>query len=132
MDAFKSISYTKRILDYAATKNKVIASNLANINNPNYKRKYMDDLNEKTLNFKELVSNELKLTNEKHISSSKSEELGFKIYKESSYGRNDKNNVNLDKELVDSTTNKYLYKTAVNIINSQFSVLESAITGQIK
>ena len=39
-----SINLTKNILDYSNTKNNVITNNLANINNPEYKRKYMEDL----------------------------------------------------------------------------------------
>lgn len=117
------INNTKKILSYSDTKNNVITNNLSNINNPYYKRKYMEELS-----FEDTMNDTLKRTNEKHLSGkSENTENGFTIKTELSDGRNDMNNVNLDKEIIDLTSNQYLFQMSSTILQKEFTKLKDSI-----
>lgn len=117
------INNTKKILSYSDTKNNVITNNLSNINNPYYKRKYMEKLS-----FEDTMNDTLKRTNEKHFSGkSENIENGFTIKTELSDGRNDMNNVNLDKEIIDLTSNQYLFQMSSTILQKEFTKLKDSI-----
>lgn len=117
-----SINLSKQILDYSNSKNNVIANNLSNINNPNYKRKYMEDLT-----FSTHLENEMKKTREGHISDNTNINNSMEIKTELSKGRNDENNVNLDKEIIDLTSNQYLFNISTSILQREYTKLREAI-----
>lgn len=117
-----SINNSKFILDYSNTKNNVIANNLSNINNPEYKRKYM-----KNLSFSDELDLAMKTTNSKHFSGKEGLDSEFEILTENSQGRNDGNNVHLDKEVIDLTANQYLFQLNSTILQKEYSKLREAI-----
>lgn len=117
-----SINNSKYILDYSNTKNNVITNNLSNINNPKYKRKYMNDIS-----FNSELELAMKVTHEKHFTGTENTQNGFKINTEYSQGRNDGNNVNLDKEIVDLTSNQYLFQLNSTVLQKEYSKLREAI-----
>ena len=122
MNFGSSINLTKNILDYSNTKNNVITNNLANINNPEYKRKYMEDLS-----FSTYLDNEMKMTRNGHFSGSEAQTNAMEIKTELSKGRNDENNVNLDKEIIDLTSNQYLFNISTSILQKEYTKLKEAI-----
>ena len=122
MNFGSSINLTKNILDYSNTKNNVITNNLANINNPEYKRKYMEDLS-----FSTYLDNEMKMTRNGHVSGSEAQTNAMEIKTELSKGRNDENNVNLDKEIIDLTSNQYLFNISTSILQKEYTKLKEAI-----
>lgn len=122
MNFGSSINLTKDILDYSNTKNNVITNNLANINNPEYKRKYMEDLS-----FNTHLENEMKVTREGHLSGNEVQNNSMEIKTELSKGRNDENNVNLDKEIIDLTSNQYLFNISTSILQKEYTKLREAI-----
>lgn len=122
MNFGRSINNSKYVLDYSNTKNNVITNNLSNINNPEYKRKYMDDIS-----FSNELDFAMKTTNEKHFTGTEDTQNGFKINTEYTQGRNDGNNVNLDKEVIDLTSNQYLFQLNSTILQKEYSKLREAI-----
>jgi flagellar basal-body rod protein FlgB len=103
-------------LNFTANRQKIIASNIANINTPNYKTK--DISFEHTLNKK--INNDLELvkTNKNHISPSyitpKDKINYFEV--KNLEEQNDGNNVNLDQQIVKMAENKIMNKVLTNSI----------------
>lgn len=122
MNLGSTINNSKYALNYSDTKNNVITNNLSNINNPDFKRKYMDNLA-----FDSELKSAMKRTNEKHFSGNEDIENGFKINTEISQGRNDGNNVNLDKEIIDLSANQYLFQINSTVLQKEYSKLREAI-----
>lgn len=97
-------------LDVAQLRSKTIANNIANINTPNYKRKYVSF--EETL--KDMDKNgkiEIK------------EDTSGKI-------RIDGNNVDLESEKVNQAANTLMYNSLISLTNSKLSMMKSVITGR--
>lgn len=114
---------SKHILNYSSIKSQSISSNIANINNPEYKRKYLSDISfEDTLN-----ADLIKKTNEKHLDSNyKSNNI--EVFVDMSRGRNDNNNVNLDTEIINLTKTNYLFKAASEVVSSQYKMISDSLT----
>lgn len=122
MNLGQNVNLTKDIISYSNLKNNTISNNLSNISNPQYKRMYLDDLQ-----FKTELDNELKRTREGHITETSSMQEFMTIHTENSKGRNDENNVNLDKEIIDLTSNQYLFQISSSILQKEYSKLREAI-----
>lgn len=122
MNFGSNINLSKDILNYSNTKNNVIVNNLSNINNPTYKRKYMEDLS-----FNTHLENEMKTTREGHLSGNEIQNNSMDIKTELSKGRNDENNVNLDKEIIDLTSNQYLFNISTSVLQREYTKLREAI-----
>lgn len=122
MNFGQSVNLTKDIVTYSNFKNNIISNNLSNISNPQYKRKYLNNLE-----FSTELDWALKKTKEGHISDSSSINDFMTVHTENSKGRNDENNVNLDKEIIDLTSNKYLFEISSSILQKEYSKIREAI-----
>ena len=119
-------------LNFRAEKQKVISSNIANINTPNYKTKelvFEDELNSQTNTLK------MKQTNSKHISSLDNnlsninpKLLDVKGLQE----QNDGNNVNLDSQMSEMSKNKILYDAIQSSIRRDSKLFRSVIESSAK
>lgn len=119
-------------LNFRAEKQKVISSNIANINTPNYKTKeliFEDELNSQTNTLK------MKQTNSKHISSLDNnlsninpKLLDVKGLQE----QNDGNNVNLDSQMSEMSKNKILYDAIQSSIKRDSKLFRSVIESSAK
>ena len=106
----------KDSLEFRAQRHKIIASNIANINTPNYK--------EKDLVFADMLkanksSNDLKMqmTSNHHISSFQNTHNNQRykvVTTDNTYEQNDENSVNLDKQMASMTQNSMM----VNALSS--------------
>lgn len=119
MDFGMGIKNAKQLLDYSSLKNNIIANNLANVNNPNFKRNYLNDVVFEDV----LKQEELKISNDKHIATSSKSAIDMNIHVENTKGKNDGNNVNLDKEIIDMTKNKYVFQAATEVLSSEYKTL---------
>lgn len=97
-------------LNAAQLRSKTIANNIANINTPNYKRKYVK--------FEETLNNVNK--------------TGKIEVKTDTYGsvRTDGNNVDLESEKVNQAANTLMYNGLISLTNSKLSMAKSVITGR--
>ena len=97
-------------LDATELRSRTIANNIANINTPNYKRRYVT--------FEESLKNE--------ISNAKIE---VKIDKDSIV-REDGNNVDLENEKVNQAASSLQYNALVSLTNTKLAMTKSVIAGR--
>lgn len=100
----------KNGLSAADLRSRTIANNIANINTPGYKRKYVS--------FEETLDNI-------------SEEAKIEVKEDDSISvRTDGNNVDLENEKVNQAANTLMYNSLVEITNIKLEMAKSAITGR--
>ena len=97
-------------LNVAQLRSKTIANNIANINTPNYKRKYVK--------FEETLNNVNK-TGKIEVKTDTSGAV-----------RTDGNNVDLENEKVNQAANTLIYNGLISLTNSKLSMAKSVITGR--
>ena len=100
----------KNGLNAAQLRSKTIANNIANINTPNYKRKYVK--------FEETLNNVNK-TGKIEVKTDTSGAV-----------RTDGNNVDLENEKVNQAANTLMYNGLISLTNSKLSMAKSVITGR--
>ena len=127
----KTLKLVASALKVRTAKQTLIASNIANIDTPGYRRK--------DISFKKVMEAylsqqtpllPLKTTHLKHIQIVKNnniEEL-IKLNVEESNTLGTPNNVSLDEELVNLTQNQILYETTLQALNKELQRLKEAIT----
>lgn len=133
MEIFNSslLSRLQYAMDVSSYKNSVIAQNIANIDTPGYKSKGVDF----NKSMEEIFSSKKKIalmkTDDKHIDGSKSSENFFFLENRNSPSmRNDGNDVNIDLEMYEMSSNGILYSELSQITGYQFTKIKTAITGR--
>jgi flagellar basal-body rod protein FlgB len=114
----KNVVLLSKLLDLTATKNKVIANNIANVNTPGYKKS--DVSFEKEL---------LKAVESKNISKIQNLQESISLSKNKST-RKDGNNVDLDQELVTFYQMSDRHNIYLEILSKKFKGMISAIQGK--
>lgn len=121
-----SISLAEKSLDYLWAKQQVHSTNLANVDTPGYKTKYMS--------FEDLFASKLKAatsTNDRSYINSQIENAQWQVKEarlEST--RLDENNVDADEQLIEMTRTALQYQYMLHSVNSDITRLRSAIKGQ--
>ncbi|RXJ87914.1 flagellar basal body rod protein FlgB [Arcobacter sp. CECT 8985] len=120
-------------LNFRGDRQKVISSNIANINTPGYKTK--DLVFEKQLEEADKSRLKLYTTNEKHLSSfsndldpTKRDIINVKGLEE----QNDGNNVNLDAQMSEMAKNKVMFDAIQASIRKDSSLFKSVIEASSK
>ncbi|NIA11256.1 MAG: flagellar basal body rod protein FlgB [Nitrospiraceae bacterium] len=114
----KTIDMLSEILDFRSERNKVIASNIANIDTPGYKTK--------ELSFKKQLENfagdniriRMAKTNRKHLSESSKDE--FDVI-------NSEEPVRLDNEMEKLAENTLMYNLSIELMAKKFKELDSVL-----
>lgn len=133
MEASNVTSKLFEQLNFRGERQKVISSNIANINTPNYKTKelvFEDELNNSTLN-----SLQLKSTNIKHmpnINSFSANSNPKLVEVEGLEEQNDGNNVNLDTQMGEMSKNKILFDAIQSSIKRDSRLFRSVIESSAK
>ena len=122
MDIFKGADRVKPYLDYTWKRHKVLLSNLANADTPNYKRRDV-------IFSVEPPSIELKTTNSKHITNFRRFEVKVIEIKNGLVG-NDKNNVSIEKEISEIVKNRLAYETYLKFATGSLEKLNRVIKGR--
>ncbi len=120
-------------LNFRGEKQKVISSNIANINTPNYKTK--DLIFDDVLNNKLDNTLKMKQTNSKHISSinNNSSMTNPKLIQVAGLEeQNDGNNVNLDTQMGEMSKNKVLFDAIQSSIKRDSRLFRSVIESSAK
>lgn len=120
-------------LNFRGERQKVISSNIANINTPNYKTKelvFQEELDKK-------VSSSLQMqrTNLRHLSAvdSLSNRLNPKLVEVKGLEeQNDGNNVNLDSQMSETSKNKIMYDAIQSSIKRDSKLFRSVIESSAK
>jgi flagellar basal-body rod protein FlgB len=127
-----TIATLQKSLNIGSVRHKVLTSNIANIDTPNYKafEVVMEDVRKNNSRFKKPI--ELVRTQPRHLSGRHSASNPIKIKTVDSPGNNfraDGNTVNLDRTMGKLAENTLLYRTAAQIIRRKFQGLKNAIQG---
>lgn len=127
MNLFDStISGLEQALGYSTSKNKAITNNIANIDTPNYKSQ---DVSFKNVFRKETDSLIAQQTHEKHLSfDNESQKIKTNVKHNSDYNNN-KNNVDIDKEMAEMAKNQIYYHSMIDRLNGKFSSLQTVLRG---
>jgi flagellar basal-body rod protein FlgB len=125
----------QKSLNAGSLRHKVLTSNIANIDTPNYKafEVVMDDVRKHNERAKQPI--ELVRTQSRHLSGRHSSSSPIKIKTVDSSGNNfraDGNTVDLDRTMGKLAENTLLYRTAAQIIRKKFQGLKNAIQGGSK
>ena len=121
MDIFKGIRKVEPYVDFTWERHKVILSNIANADTPNYRAK--------DLAFKEQVKRiPLKTTNPKHIKSVSEGKFRIVEVKRKLVG-NDRNNVSIEEEMAKLAQNRIAYEVYMRMISSGIDKLNNVIRG---
>lgn len=116
-------------LDYATQKNRVISDNIANADTPNYKAKdvvFKDVFQEATTKPQQANFT----TQEKHIPFQSHSKTNFPVVtnKNTMYNNN-RNNVDIDKEMSSLAENQIYYQSLVDRLNGKFNDMQTVIRG---
>jgi flagellar basal-body rod protein FlgB len=125
----------QKSLNTGSLRHKVLTSNIANIDTPNYKafEVVMEDVDKRDTLAKGPV--ELVRTRPRHLPGRHSSSNPIKIKTVDSSGNNfraDGNTVDLDKTMGKLAENTLMYRTAAQIIKKKFQGLKNAIQGGSK
>lgn len=128
----QTVSILEKAMDLRSKKHNVIASNIANMDTPDYKA--FDLIIEKELQKVTGKGNSISLnkTNKAHMQSQRSKADGVSVVIDDTQGlslRGDGNTVDIDKQMGNMAENTLMYKAAAQMINSKFQGLKSAIQG---
>ncbi|MFS0672429.1 flagellar basal body rod protein FlgB [Ornithinibacillus sp. 179-J 7C1 HS] len=123
-----TINTLQQSLNYASVKNQTIASNIANVDTPNYKAKEVV--------FKNVLQEELtntitaKRTHSMHLTFEQGQKLPYSIVQRNNTMFNHNgNNVDIDKEMAELAQNQIYYQSLVDRINGKFNSLQTVIKG---
>jgi flagellar basal-body rod protein FlgB len=118
MDIFRGIDKVLPYLNFAWKRHKVILSNIANADTPNYRAK--------DVVMEEESAGKLKTTREKHISPKSRE--GFRVIEiQRRLVGNDFNNVSLEEEMAKLTQNRIAYEAYMRMIRGSVDKLNNII-----
>ena len=134
MEASKVTNLLFDHLNFRGERQKVISSNIANINTPNFKTKDLVFENELKKNS---LQNSLQLqgTNQKHLINSniQNNSLDYKLVDVNGLlEQNDGNNVNLDTQMSEMSKNKILYDAIQSSIKKDSRLFRSVIESSAK
>ena len=132
-DLFRNtISLLERTLNLRSLQHRVLASNIANMDTPNYKAVELAVVEEMNRNHDSGSGIQLVQTRPGHLplKHNPADYLNLKVAKPPEFSlRGDGNTVDLDRTMGKLAENTLLYKTAAQILSQKFSGLKNAIRG---
>ena len=130
-----TIAALQKTLNIGSLRHKVLTSNIANIDTPNYKAFEVVMEDELKKNNRSAGPIELVRTSSRHLSGRHSSSNEIEIKTVDSAGNNfraDGNTVDLDRAMGKLAENTILYRSAAQIIKMKFQGLKNAIQGGSK
>ena len=118
MDIFRGVDKVKPFLEYTWKRHKIISSNIANADTPNYKAKDVVFNLEKEA--------DLKVTRYKHIKPVSQKDFKVVEIKRGLIG-NDLNNVSVEEEMAKMAQNKLAYEVYMRIATGSLEKLDRVI-----
>ena len=120
----------ERFMDLAVQRQKLISSNLSNVDTPAYKTVDID-FEQQLQASMQGQGIQMKVTNDRHLQSAaglQGQATGLVKEVEGLTLRNDLNNVNIDREMSELSTNAMKFTTVAQMISGKFRTLKAAIT----
>lgn len=109
------------MLDVTALRQKALASNIANVDTPNYKR--IDVRSDFQKSLQEAIRNG-------DTDRMKQDEPRLEVFANSGFVRGDGNNVELDNELLEMNRNSLQHEFLTQVLTGRFSRLKGVIAGR--
>lgn len=126
----RTINNLGHALDGAAKRQQVISNNIANVDVPNFKRSdvpFQEEL-KKAIERTDGPTLNLATTNKKHMAGVDNNQVNFVTVQETGLTfRNDGNNVDIEKEMVEMTKNNEMYNAYVQLLVSKLGGIKNAI-----
>lgn len=125
------VNTLEKAMNGSSLRQTVISNNIANVNAPGYKRSEVSfrEALEKSLESEQPASDRLKRTRAQHLPLPAHKENMAVITEESNTSlRNDGNNVDIDREMSDLAGNNIYFNGLAQLLNSQLSLLRTAIS----
>src|SRR4030042_3822811 len=121
----EQVGYLEKMMDICSLKQKTIASNIANIDTPGYKTKKVVFLDELISILESNTDEPEKNSNTRRdISAGESGIEGVSIQTvEDGAIKNDLNNVDLDKQMVEMSMNNLMFRTSSILLSKQFELI---------
>jgi flagellar basal-body rod protein FlgB len=116
-----SMTLLQRLLHQAAVRHRVLASNIANVDTPNYRAK--------DVTFDSVLGGEIKIaaTDPKHMQPMSPGGGSGNVANEESLMWADKNNVEMDQEVAKMTQNAMLYEAGVTMLKRRIQMFKNAM-----
>lgn len=127
-----TISLLERSLNLRSLQHRVLASNIANMDTPNYKAVEISVAEEMSRNQDSVPGIQLVRTQTGHLplKHNPADSVNLKVAKPPQFSlRGDGNTVDLDRTMGRLAENTLLYKTVAQLISQKFSGLKKAIRG---
>ncbi|MDD5067037.1 MAG: flagellar basal body rod protein FlgB [bacterium] len=134
---FMKMNYLlQRAMDTSLVRHKVISDNIANVDTPNFKKSSVtfESQLKRALDSEDIARREPQgyITNDRHIPFNRPvdyRQVGPKIQVEydTNY-RNDKNNVDIEKEMTDAVVNTLRYRALVDKMKMNYRMLNMAMS----
>ena len=127
LDLFQDMALLEKALDVKGKRNEVIANNIANADVPGFKRSKVvfEDLLQSHLKSSRLS---MSTSRSRHFLTGDISSIEPKIIaQDDRIWRNDGNNVDIEKEMVEAVKNAYSYNITVDQASRKFRILQSAI-----
>ncbi len=117
----------ERGLDFAAQRQELLASNIANVETPDYKRRDLDF--ESLLKGLEEQNKRINLarTSPRHLSGSVKNEEGFPVEEESITIRDDGSSIDVEREMATLLENGLYYQTLSKLTSGKFNLLRTVL-----
>ena len=125
----------KKALDGAMLRHEAIAHNIANVDTPGFKRSDVSFKEQLRAAQKQSAIPQVVKTHPKHLRVGQltlNEVKPRKYVEKNTTVRNDKNNVDIDREMAELSENAIYYNVLSRLISAQYSGLESVIRGQVR
>jgi flagellar basal-body rod protein FlgB len=116
-----SMNVLERVVRQASIRNGVLASNIANVDTPNYQAK--------DVKFSQVLGNEMSMTitDARHIQTGSAENASGEIEEEDGKPWADKNNVEMDQEVAKMTENAMRFQAGITLLKKKIQMFKSAL-----
>lgn len=134
----KSMGLAKEALNYRALRQDMIASNIANVDTPNYKPRDIDFESalraKQAALYNEKATLEMAVTDGKHIAQSDtaSSTKATTFFRDGHMARNDGNSVDLDIETTEMSKNSVMYNGMLAALKKEAMIFRSVIEASQK
>lgn len=117
----KGFNVLHRLINATNMRQRVISSNLANVDTPGYKAK--------DVTFGNLLGKTMKLmkTDPKHVGGAENNEVNGNVIVENDLSWGDRNNVELNVEVAKMTENSLFHNAAIKILSSKIKMYKAAL-----
>ncbi len=116
------INTLERIIRQAGIRNSVLASNIANVDTPNYRAQ--------DVKFGEVLGSEMNLatTHPGHIKTAPEAAVAGQVSADEAQPWADKNNVEMDQEVAKLTENAMLFQAAITLLEKKVQMFKNALS----